>query len=369
MASLIEDLLKKFAELDAGCMTKMQRLAPEVVCHLPQSVPNSYINILGSASDAEERKAKARERQAAILHGSLWISTRSSILDHVDTGLLYPDIQFWKRASDPILAWDPFSSLMWILFCLPCPFLSSMESFLSLVHLFYVVCVTQAIITYHGKCLLDITELGFDIIRRLSSPYLRRCALLWKILNSYTSALFYDRSRYANNDMLYGTGTSGLLVELKEVEELENMFKIPPLDVVLKDEVMRALVIKWSLHFCKEFKVHRFGRALHSTPALPFKLMCLPHIYEDLLQRTSPHYVCCVVDYALLAGRLAAVKYATLTWLLQLLFKGKRMPDSCDGLWCWYWIFFVDQEPQSYCKELHVRHLGLLPTWMPLVKR
>ncbi|KAF8396787.1 hypothetical protein HHK36_018419 [Tetracentron sinense] len=67
MASLIEDLLKKFAELDAGCMTKVQRLAPEVVCHLPQSVPNSYINILGSASDAKERKAKARERQVAIL--------------------------------------------------------------------------------------------------------------------------------------------------------------------------------------------------------------------------------------------------------------------------------------------------------------
>ncbi|KAF8379028.1 hypothetical protein HHK36_028455 [Tetracentron sinense] len=32
MASLIEDLLKKFAELDAGCMTKMQRLANEEVC-------------------------------------------------------------------------------------------------------------------------------------------------------------------------------------------------------------------------------------------------------------------------------------------------------------------------------------------------
>ncbi|KAF8391860.1 hypothetical protein HHK36_022198 [Tetracentron sinense] len=191
----------------------------------------------------------------------------SSILDHVDKGLLYPDIQFWKRASDPILAWDPFSSLMWILFCLPCPFLSSMDSFLSLCA--SVLC-----------CLCNS-----DLIRRLSSPYSRRCALLWKILNSSTSAAFYDRSRYANNDMLYGTGTCGLLRELKEVEELGNMFKIPPLDVVLKDVVMRALVIKWSHHFRKEFKVHSFGCALHSTPALPFKLMCLPHIYEDLLQR------------------------------------------------------------------------------------
>ncbi|KAF8379035.1 hypothetical protein HHK36_028462 [Tetracentron sinense] len=219
MASLIEDLLKKFVDLNAGCMTKMQGLAPEVVCHLPQSVPNSYINILGSAFDAEDRKAKARERQTTIL-------VRCSTL---------------------------FSH---------CIFLYNSYIELSL---FAEVCIIME-----------------------------------------NSELFHISSipRYANNDMLYGTGTSGLTVELKEVEELENMFKIPPLDVVLKDEVMRALVIKW----------------------------------------TSPHYGCCVVDYALPAGRLAAVKYATLTWLLQLLFKGKRMPDSCDGLRCWYWIIFVDQE-------------------------
>lgn len=65
------------------------------------------------------------------------------ILEHVDMAVSYPDIQFWNRASDPVLARDPFSSLMWVLFCLPNRFLSCEDSLLSLVHLFYVVSVVQ----------------------------------------------------------------------------------------------------------------------------------------------------------------------------------------------------------------------------------
>lgn len=67
LSSLIESLLKKFAEIDSGCMVKLQQLAPEVVIHLSQSIPTSNTNTLGSSSDSEKRKAKARERQAAIL--------------------------------------------------------------------------------------------------------------------------------------------------------------------------------------------------------------------------------------------------------------------------------------------------------------
>ncbi|XP_038903784.1 E3 ubiquitin-protein ligase PRT6 isoform X2 [Benincasa hispida] len=57
------------------------------------------------------------------------------------------DIQFLSRGSDPVLAHDPFASLMWVMFCLPFPFLSCRESLLSLVHIFYLVSVAQAIIT------------------------------------------------------------------------------------------------------------------------------------------------------------------------------------------------------------------------------
>ncbi|XWS55658.1 hypothetical protein CRYUN_Cryun09bG0020100 [Craigia yunnanensis] len=64
---LIESLLKKFAEVDSQCMTKLQQLAPEVVGHLSKSTPNTDRSTSGSASDSEMRKAKARKRQDAIL--------------------------------------------------------------------------------------------------------------------------------------------------------------------------------------------------------------------------------------------------------------------------------------------------------------
>ncbi|KAI9154612.1 hypothetical protein LWI28_028838 [Acer negundo] len=235
----------------------------------------------------------------------------------------YPDIQFWSRASDPVLARDPFSSLMWVLYCLPCPFISCEESILSLVHTFYAVTLVQAVIAYCGKHQAKINELCFsdclitdiskllgeygcareyfvsnyidpscdikDMIRRLSFPYLRRCALLWKLLSSTVSAPFSDRdheldlSSYGIDHMMDSDDYSP--ADLNEVQELEKMFKIPPLDVVLKDGVLRSMASKWFHHFCKEFEVCKFQSVLHSTPTVPFKLMHLPHLYQDLLQR------------------------------------------------------------------------------------
>lgn len=67
LSSLIESILKKFAEIDSGCMAKLQQLAPEVVSCLSHPNPSSDMNLSRSDSDSEKRKAKARERQAAIL--------------------------------------------------------------------------------------------------------------------------------------------------------------------------------------------------------------------------------------------------------------------------------------------------------------
>ena len=129
-----------------------------------------------------------------------------------------------------------------------------------------------------------------DTIRSLSFPYLRRCALLWKLLNSSAPAPFcerdnmFDRSSLAINDMMDITDGSSL-VELNEVQQLETMFTIPSLDVVLKSEGVRSLVLKWFHHFRKEFEVRNFGRVMHVTPVVPFKLMHLPHVYQEILQR------------------------------------------------------------------------------------
>lgn len=273
-----------------------------------------------------------------------------SILKHADVEVSYPDIQFWNRASDPVLARDPFSSLMWVLFCLPCQFIFCNESLLSLVHVFYAVTISQAVLSCCGKLQSKVNELGVfdslisdiskllgefgsaqeyfvsnyvdpscdikDMIRRLSFPYLRRCALLWKLLNSTVPPPFtdrdhvLDRSSHGISDMM--DSSDDVLSDLKEIKEVEKMFKIPSLDVILKDQVLRSLVLKWFHHFFKEFEIHRFQRVLHSTPAVPFKLMRLPHLYQDLLQRYIKQ--CCpdcksVLDepaLCLLCGRLCS---------------------------------------------------------------
>ncbi|KAK9126954.1 hypothetical protein Scep_015800 [Stephania cephalantha] len=278
----------------------------------------------------------------------------SSVLRYSDKGTVYPDIQFWKRAADPVLAHDPFSSLMWVLFSLPTPFLSSGESFISLVHLFYFVCVIQALLTCYGKCRLDTLDLGSgncladdickflgdprvqrhfvssyvdsscslkDMIRKFSHPYLRRCSLLWKLLNSSISAPFSGRSFgldkssfYPRNDVL--EGSTGVSLEPKELEELESTFQIPELDSILRDKASRSLSLKWLHHFCEASKFHHCIRSLHLTPAVPFSLMRLPHVYQDLLERyikpRCPQCKDAMYDHpalCLLCGRLCSQRW------------------------------------------------------------
>lgn len=124
-------------------------------------------------------------------------------------------------------------------------------------------------------------------VRRFTFPYLRRCALLWKLVNSSAPAPFanmdgqLDTSFHAMDTM----NESSDVLEQREVQELEKMFKIPPVDIVLKDENFQHLVKRWLCHFWKEFEHHRFNWVVHCTPVVPFRLMELPHLYQDLLRR------------------------------------------------------------------------------------
>lgn len=136
-----------------------------------------------------------------------------------------------------------------------------------------------------------------NVIRSLSFPYLRRCALLWKLLTSSARAPFYDRDNVLDrchfiNDLMDST-VSGQM-ELSEIERLENKFRIPPMDFILRDELLRSLSLKWFQHFHKEFEVHRFQRNMHCNPVVPFQLMHLPHLYQDLLQRLL---LCIPIDF------------------------------------------------------------------------
>ncbi|KAL1546338.1 RING-type E3 ubiquitin transferase [Salvia divinorum] len=243
------------------------------------------------------------------------------ILENAELEAEYPDIQLWRQAHEPIIAHDTFSSFMWTLFCLPWPMLFCKESYMSLVHVFYVVSITQAILACYStqksiqtevevsdNLIADIHRLigehqeamKFfksdransslninDSIRILTFPYLRRCALLWKLINSNImpfgdEAHSWDRSPCTLNDMEYATN---MMEELLEVGELEKMFNIPTLDIIINDEVSRSTASRWVGHFCEVFEGHKSSQALRCTPAVPFKLMLLPHVYHELLQR------------------------------------------------------------------------------------
>ncbi|KAK8512296.1 hypothetical protein V6N12_032019 [Hibiscus sabdariffa] len=232
--------------------------------------------------------------------------------------------------------------------------ISCEEFLLSLVHLFYVVSVVQAVFLCCGQDEYNINELGshhslitdvcgilggFDcarwyfvsndiyrpchikeMIRRLSLPYLRRCALLWKLLKSSAAAPSCDRDTFLESshvltDMMDKTEITS--VELNEVQEMEKMFRIPPIDVILEDKVSRSFAIKWSHHFQKAHEVCSFQNVFYCNPAVPFKLMTLPHVYQDLFHRYVQQ--CCPDCKAvlgepalcLLCGRLCSASFKT----------------------------------------------------------
>lgn len=244
-------------------------------------------------------------------------------LEHSASGESFPDIQFWKRTADPILAHDPFSSLMCVLFCLPTSFMQSSEFFIPLMHLFYAVAVIQSLITCYSKDYFDASHFSDsllcdlckamgrsspvksyfvsnyvdpcchpkDMIRRLTFPFLRRCALLWKLLQSSTPALsdclnvWEGLNPHAKTDTLDAGSANDFRMELDGIKELEDLFHVSSFEVILKEEVVYSLALKWCKHLCDELKANRCGGILHYTPAVPFKLMELPLIYQDLLQR------------------------------------------------------------------------------------
>uniref|UniRef100_A0A0D9UWR3 E3 ubiquitin-protein ligase n=1 Tax=Leersia perrieri TaxID=77586 RepID=A0A0D9UWR3_9ORYZ len=272
--------------------------------------------------------------------------TLPPMVDPTSEGGAFPDVQFWKQCADPVLAQDPFSSLLSTLFCLPVQFLMSAEFFIPFVHLFYIVCVVQALITCYGEetfdrssfsnCLLndvcqtmstyDIAREYFvskhidpscdpkDMVRRLTYPYLRRCALIWELLKSSSSAPLYDSSNIWEGSHLYlnNSATDSLAVELNGIRELEDLFQIQSLDPILQDESVHMLALKWSQHFCEDYKTRKFRGVHFSTPAVPFRLMELPPVYQVLLERYVKMQCpdCCSVPdepaLCLLCGKLCS---------------------------------------------------------------
>lgn len=138
----------------------------------------------------------------------------------------------------------------------------------------------------------NFIETSYDIkdaIRSLTFPYLRRCALLWKLIHSSRMVPFNDGtnisdgSAYSTNELMECGENNA--AELIQIEKMEKILKIPSLDTVFNDVTIRLVVQKWLNHFYKQFETRGLKGVLYSTPAAPFKMMLLPHLYQDLLQR------------------------------------------------------------------------------------
>jgi len=76
-----------------------------------------------------------------------------------------------------------------------------------------------------------------------------------------------------------------LLLEMEELDQLESVFSIPSLANIFEQETIQQLVQAW----CKHVKIDAGPRGIqHSiriTTVSPFKLMQLPYLFQDLLQR------------------------------------------------------------------------------------
>lgn len=125
-----------------------------------------------------------------------------------------------------------------------------------------------------------------DMIRRFTHPYLRRCSLLWKLLSSSRLHPFGDLSylwnKPSNNSIC---SMDELTVEEADIRELEHLFQIGSVEMILGNNLVHSLALKWCKHFCKKFGLHNNGCVLQSTPSVPFRLILLPKVYQDLLQR------------------------------------------------------------------------------------
>lgn len=129
---------------------------------------------------------------------------------------------------------------------------------------------------YFTSSYVDDISSVHDAIQRLSFPFLRRCTLLSKVLSTST----YDMHGYHNTTRLTSKDS-----ELTEIQMMERMHQIPLLDDILKDRNLRSMVLIWLKRFEVQFKDCGLRHYLRLTPAVPFKLMHLPHVYQDLLQR------------------------------------------------------------------------------------
>ena len=140
------------------------------------------------------------------------------------------------------------------------------------------------------------------VIRRLTLPFLRRCYLLQNLMAGSGQVLPVARAHQWELPQAHGVpiGSSSssdsedverqILQELEELDQLESVFCIPLLAKILEEDSVQNLVLSWCRHVKTDTGVRYFRQSPRLTTAAPFRMMQLPRLFQDLLQR----YVCCV---------------------------------------------------------------------------
>lgn len=136
------------------------------------------------------------------------------------------------------------------------------------------------------------------VIRRLTLPFLRRCYLLQHLMAGSGQGLPVARAHQWELPQCHRvpTGSSSscsgpedieqqTLQELEELDRLESIFCIPPLTRILEEDTVQNLVLSWCRHVKNDTGVRYFRQGPRLMGASPFRMMQLPRLFQDLLQR------------------------------------------------------------------------------------
>uniref|UniRef100_A0A7I4DB25 E3 ubiquitin-protein ligase n=1 Tax=Physcomitrium patens TaxID=3218 RepID=A0A7I4DB25_PHYPA len=254
----------------------------------------------------------------------------SSLLQYLEKDNDSVDVQLWKRLADPILVHDAFSSFTWLLFCLPLPFPANGAPFSALVHLFYLVTIIQIVaqlgsfaassteLTPSARSLITAVQRGLTgtvlehssgdsnvppgsilvYIRRCTLPFLRRCYLLQNLMSGNTQVLPVATAHQweLSQSQRQSTGAGSVsgdtkyageqvLLEIEQLDQLEKIFLIPSLGKIFEQDTVQQLVQVWCKHVKSDSEPRGIQYSPRVTTASPFRLMQLPHLFQDLMQR------------------------------------------------------------------------------------
>ncbi|KAL6547117.1 hypothetical protein OROMI_022838 [Orobanche minor] len=76
------------------------------------------------------------------------------------------------------------------------------------------------------------------------------------------------------------------ILDIAEFERLESMVEIPPIDDVINDGMSRLMATRWLDHFTNKFKLQA-QNVLYCTPSVPLSLVVLPDLFEDLIKASG----------------------------------------------------------------------------------